>query len=109
MNSFRRKLNYQITNQNEESGTSLFNKVSGIAIAISILLAVLETESHIEIQFGELIRKIDLVIGFLFCIEYVCRLWVSPLQHRLCSSFPSKSYRTTSHSNGSSQSTLTEI
>ena len=73
MYSFWRKLNYQITNQNEESGTSLFNKVSGIAIAISILLAVLETESHIEIQFGELIRKIDLVIGFLFCIEYVCR------------------------------------
>ena len=82
MNSFRRKLNNQITNQNEESGTSLFNKVSGIAIAISIFLAVLETESHIEIHFGELIRKIDLVIGFLFCIEYLCRLWVSPLQHR---------------------------
>ena len=82
MNSFRRKLKNQITNQNEESGTSLFNKVSGIAIAISILLAVLETESHIEIHFGELIRKIDLVIGFLFCIEYLCRLWVSPLQHR---------------------------
>ena len=118
------------------------------------------------------------MIGFLFCIEYLCRLWVSPLQHRygrglkgvirymlsplavidavaifptfigalgsqfyvlrvirllriakvgrskrfqqsvshfnyaivcICSSFSSKSYRTTSHSNGSSQSTLTEI
>ena len=48
MNSLRRKLNNQITNQNEESGTSLFNKLSGIAIAITILLAVLETESHIE-------------------------------------------------------------
>ena len=69
MNSFRRKLNNQITNQNEESGTSLFNKVSGIAIAISILLAVLETESHIEIHFGELIRKIDLVIGFCFVLN----------------------------------------
>ena len=69
MNSFRRKLNHQITNQNEESGTSLFNKVSGIAIAISILLAVLETESHIEIQFGELIRKIDLVIIFCFVLN----------------------------------------
>ena len=63
MNSFRRKLNNQITNQNEESGTSLFNKVSGIAIAISILLAVLETESHIEIQFGELIRSSEVFVS----------------------------------------------
>ena len=53
MNSFRRQLNNQITNQNEESGTSLFNKVSGIAIAISILLAVLETESHSACTFRE--------------------------------------------------------
>ena len=57
MNSFRRQLNNQITNQNEERGTSLFNKVSGIAIVISILLAVLETETHIEIHFGELIHS----------------------------------------------------
>ena len=98
MNSFRRQLNNQITNQNEESGTSLFNKVSGIAIAISILLAVLETESHIAIHFGELIRKIDLVIGFLVrSIRYICkqlyeqkfalkkgtRCWSSPLSSAL--------------------------
>ena len=56
MNSFRRKLNNQITNQNEESGTSLFKKFSGIAIAISIFLAVLETESHIEIHLGEITK-----------------------------------------------------
>ena len=69
MNSFRPKINNQITNQNEDSGTLLFNKVSGIVIAISILLAVLETESHIEIQCGELIRKIDLVIGFCIVLN----------------------------------------
>ncbi len=98
MNSFRRKLNNQITNQNEESGTSLFKKFSGIAIAISIFVAVLETESHIGIHFGELIRKIDLVIGFLvrsirsickqlyeqkFALKKGTRFWSSPLSSAL--------------------------
>ena len=82
MLSFRQKLHKQITNQTKNGETSLFNKASGIAIAISILLAVIETENQIEVEFGSLIHQIDLVIGFLFCFEYLCRLWVSPLHKR---------------------------
>ena len=66
MSRLRNLLYEQIGNQTGEGDTSIFNKASGIAIAVSILLAVLETESHIELQFGKIIRHIDLFIGLLF-------------------------------------------
>ena len=82
MQNLRQRLFKQISNQTEGGRTSLFNRISGIAIAVSILLAVLETEGQISIRFGESIRQIDLLIGGLFCLEYFCRLWVAPLQSR---------------------------
>ena len=56
-------------NQNTSGNISLFNKISGVTIFISIFFAVLVTENQIDYKFGEQIDLIDWVIGGLFCIE----------------------------------------
>ena len=82
MNEFRTKLLDQITNNNIGTETSLFNKVSGVTISVSIFFAILVTENQIDYKFGDQIDLIDWIIGGLFCIEYLCRLWVAPLQEK---------------------------
>ncbi len=82
MNNFRNKLFDQITNKNIGTKTSLFNKISGVTIFVSIFFAVLVTENQIDYKFGDQIDFIDWIIGGLFCIEYLCRLWVAPLQEQ---------------------------
>ena len=82
MNALRKILLDQVTNNNLVTQTSLFNKVSGLTIFISIFFAVLVTENQIDEQFGDQIDFIDWVIGGLFCIEYFCRLSVAPLQDK---------------------------
>ncbi len=66
-------------NDSQSGSTSLFNKICGITIFISIFFAVIVTENTIDIQFGDQIDLLDWIIGGLFCIEYLCRLWVAPL------------------------------
>ncbi len=82
MNEFRRRLLDQVTNNNLGVQTSLFNKISGITIFLSIFFAVLVTENQIDYKFGDQIDLIDWIIGGLFCIEYLCRLYVAPLQEK---------------------------
>ena len=87
MNALRTKLLDQITNKNLGTETSLFNKASGVTIFVSIFFAVLVTENQIDYKFGDQIDFLDWVIGGLFCIEYLCRLWVAPLQEKYGSGF----------------------
>ncbi len=82
MKELRMNLLAQVTNNNLGTETSLFNKISGVTIFISIFFAVLITENQIDYQFGDQIDLIDWLIGGLFCIEYLCRLWVAPLQEK---------------------------
>lgn len=76
----RLRLYEQIINKTPDGNTSIFNKLSGTTIAISIFFAVISTESKLDYQFGEQIDTIDRIIGCLFCIEYFCRAWVAPLE-----------------------------
>ena len=62
MNEFRKKLFDQITNNNLGTKTSLFNKVSGVTIFVSIFFAVLVTENQIDYKFGDQIEFIDWII-----------------------------------------------
>ncbi len=80
MNEFRSRLYHQIYNKASGDKTSLFNKICGATIFISIFCAVIVTENSIDYQFGDQIDALDWVIGGLFCIEYLCRLWVAPLE-----------------------------
>ena len=80
MNELRLRIYEQIINKDSGGKTSLFNKVCGVTIFISIFFAVLVTENSIDYQFGNQIDVMDWIIGGLFCIEYLCRLWIAPLE-----------------------------
>ncbi len=82
MNEFRLRIYEQITNKTKGGRTSFFNKLCGVTIFISIFFAVIVTENSIDYQFGDQIDLLDWIIGGLFCIEYLCRLWVAPLNEK---------------------------
>ena len=79
MNELRLTIYEQVRNKAPGGKTSLFNKITGVTIFISIFFAVIVTENSIDYQFGDQIDLLDWIIGALFCIEYCCRLWVAPL------------------------------
>ncbi len=80
MNELRQLIYEQIINKTPGSSTSLFNKICGGTIFISIFFAVIVTENSIDYRFGDQIDLLDWIIGGLFCVEYMCRLWVAPLE-----------------------------
>ena len=82
MNELRLRIYEQIVNDSPGLKTSLFNKICGVTIFISIFFAVIITENSIDYKFGDLIDLLDWVIGGLFCVEYFCRLWVAPLEKK---------------------------
>ena len=82
MNELRLRIYEQINNKTPGGRTSLFNKICGVTIFISIFFAVIVTENSIDYRFGDQIDLLDWIIGGLFCIEYICRLWVAPLEDK---------------------------
>jgi len=82
MNDLRLRIYEQIINESSGGKTSLFNKICGVTIFISIFLAVIITENSIDYKFGDQIDFLDWIIGALFCVEYCCRLWVAPLEKK---------------------------
>ena len=82
MNELRIKIYEQIINDSPGVKTSLFNKICGVTIFISIFLAVIVTENSIDYKFGDQIDLLDRIIGGLFCIEYCCRLWVASFEKK---------------------------
>ena len=82
MNELRLRIYEQIINKTPGGRTSLFNKICGVTIFISIFFAVIVTENSIDYRFGDQIDLLDWIIGGLFCIEYICRLWVAPLEDK---------------------------
>ncbi len=82
MNELRLRIYEQIINKRPNGRTSLFNKICGVTIFISIFFAVIVTEDSIDYRFGDQIDLLDWIIGALFCIEYFCRLWVAPLEEK---------------------------
>ena len=82
MNELRLRIYEQIINDSSGGRISLFNKICGVTIFISIFFAVVITENSIDYKFGDQIEFLDWIIGGLFCIEYFCRLWVAPLEKK---------------------------
>ena len=82
MNELRLRIYKQLKNDSPEGGTSVFNKICGVTIFISIFFAVIVTENSIDYQFGDQIDLLDWIIGGWFCVEYLCRLWVAPLEKK---------------------------
>ena len=82
MNELRLRIHEQIINSSPGRRTSLFNKICGVTIFISIFFAVVVTENSIDYKFGDQIDFVDWIIGAFFCFEYCCRLWVASLDKR---------------------------
>ena len=82
MNELRLRIYEQIRNDSPSVKTSLFNKICGVTIFISIFFAVIITENSIDYKFGDQIDFLDWIIGGLVCVEYCCRLWVAPLEKK---------------------------
>ncbi len=82
MNELGLKIYEQILNDSQGGRTSLFNKIYGVTIFISIFFAVVITENSIDQQFGDQIDLLDWIIAGLFGVEYLCRLWFVPLEKK---------------------------
>ena len=74
MNELRLRIYEQIINDSPGTKTSLFNKICGVTIFISIFFAVIVTENSVDYHFGDQIDFLDWIIGALFCIEYCLSL-----------------------------------
>ena len=60
MNELRLRIYKQIINDSPDGRTSLFNKICGVTIFISIFFAVIVTENSIDYQFGDQIKIFEL-------------------------------------------------
>ena len=80
MNELRLRIYKELINNSPGGRTSVFNKICGVTIFISIFFAVIITENSIDYQFGNQIDFLDWIIGSLFCVDHLCRLWVAPLE-----------------------------
>ncbi|MAH58885.1 MAG: potassium transporter Kef [Synechococcus sp. ARS1019] len=80
MNSFREQVFYWLDagDSNRKATTAI--KAIGLLIAFSIFLAVAATEPVVRSSQGELLVKLDIIVAAIFSVEYVARLWVSPLK-----------------------------
>ena len=64
----------------DDDVTSWLERLVGISIITSIVVAVLATEPLIREQYLPLLRQLDRVLAVLFGLEYAARLWVAPLE-----------------------------
>ena len=80
MNSFREQVFYWLDagESNRKATTAI--KAIGLLIAFSIFLAVAATEPGVRSSQGELLVNLDIIVAAIFSVEYVARLWVSPLK-----------------------------
>ncbi len=78
--SWRRKTLILLGEENPKGRQTILSKGIGLLIIFSIALAVLETEPAIKPQHLWLLRSLDTFVNVLFLIEYLLRLWISPLK-----------------------------
>jgi len=56
-------------------GISPVNIFIVTAILISIVIAIIDTEASVHAEFGAAFVAIELALGVVFLVEYLCRLW----------------------------------
>ncbi|MES2723029.1 MAG: ion transporter [Pseudomonadota bacterium] len=61
-------------------GLSMVNRVVVGSILVAGALAIVETEPSLADRFGQVFLVMELVLGGLFSLEYLARLWVAPEQ-----------------------------
>ena len=85
ISSIREKLWFQAGEKKDGSlPSSWFNSFFAYLIVFSIVLVVLGTEFPYGSTLANITSKIEELIGVLFLVEYLIRVWVSPLSKRYC-------------------------
>lgn len=84
--AFRRKL-YDIIFESDTPAGRGFDVVLIVAIAASVLAALLESVGEFRDQYGEILRAAEWAFTIGFTIEYVVRLWVVRRPARYALSF----------------------
>lgn len=80
--SLRYRLNVMLdATRRTGRGLSMVNRVVVGSILVAGALAIVETEPSLADRFGQVFLVMELVLGGLFSLEYLARLWVAPEQH----------------------------
>lgn len=78
MSDLRRRLYLELEPSERKHGLSPLNKLIVVAIIVSVLFAVAESEHAIYDTNPALFHGIEVVFSIVFLIEYLARLWVAP-------------------------------
>ncbi len=84
--SFKDKL-YIIIFESDTKAGRLFDVVLLVAIVLSVLVVMLESVKHLQIEYGELLVSLEWFFTILFSVEYAARLYASNKTTRYAMSF----------------------
>ena len=80
VSTFRERLFHSLNSEHKKGITTNAVKVLGALIVVSIVLAVVATEPLVRSLHGNMLAKLDILVAFIFLLEYLVRLWVAPLR-----------------------------
>lgn len=78
MSDLRRRLYLELEPNERRHGLSPLNKLIVIAIVVSVIFAVVESEHAVYESHPALFHGIEVGFSILFLVEYLARLWVAP-------------------------------
>ena len=81
--SLKQKL-YQVIFGYESKAGRLFDLVLIITIFASVLAVMLDSVASINVRFHDQLYLLEWVFTVLFTVEYLLRLYCTPLHPRLC-------------------------
>jgi voltage-gated potassium channel len=77
MNDFRRRLYHALEPSVRESGLSTLNRIVVVAILLSVVFVIAESEPAVHEAHSLLFEWGEIAFGVVFLVEYVARVWVA--------------------------------
>ena len=77
MSDLRRRLYHELEPSHREAGLSALNRFIVVVILVSVAFVVVESEPAIHESHPVLFHVVEIVVGLVFLVEYVARVWVA--------------------------------
>jgi voltage-gated potassium channel len=77
MSDLRRRLYHELEPSHREAGLSALNRFIVVVILVSVAFVVVESEPAIHESHPVLFHVVEIVVGLVFLVEYVARMWVA--------------------------------
>jgi len=77
MSDLRRRLYHELEPSHREAGLSTLNRFIVVVILVSVAFVVVESEPAIHESHPVLFHVVEIVVGLVFLVEYVARMWVA--------------------------------